>query len=60
MLNCHEATRLMSEEQERELTPRERLELRFHNLICRGCSRYRRHIGFIRRATKHLRDGETP
>jgi hypothetical protein len=59
MLTCRQSTRLMSEEHERELTARERIELRFHTLVCRGCSNYRKQIAFIRRAAKSVRDGET-
>lgn len=59
MLNCRQATRLMSEENERELTARERIELRVHNMMCKGCTQYRKQIGFIRRATRALREGDT-
>lgn len=59
MLSCRDATRLMSEEHERELTARERLEIRMHNLMCRGCTNYRKQIAFIRRAARRLRDGST-
>ena len=59
MLSCRDATRLMSEENERELTARERLEIRMHNLMCRGCTNYRKQIAFIRRAARRLRDGST-
>lgn len=37
MLSCKEATRLMSEGQDRPLALRERIALRLHTLICRGC-----------------------
>lgn len=57
MLNCRESTRLMSEEQDRKLTTRERMALRFHNLMCSGCTNYRKHMGFIRCATRALREG---
>ena len=58
MLTCHQSTRLMSEEQERELRTRERMELRMHTLLCRGCSNYRKQIAFIRRAAKAVREGD--
>ncbi|MEJ2576812.1 MAG: zf-HC2 domain-containing protein [Gammaproteobacteria bacterium] len=52
MLNCHHATQLMSQELDRELTRRERLALRFHVMICSGCSNFRRQMAFIRRAAR--------
>ncbi|MDX5364376.1 MAG: zf-HC2 domain-containing protein [Pseudazoarcus pumilus] len=58
MLNCRQTTRLMSEEHERPLSTRERLELRMHTLLCTGCNNYRKQIAFIRRATKAVREGE--
>ncbi|RME65895.1 MAG: zf-HC2 domain-containing protein [Alphaproteobacteria bacterium] len=41
MLNCEQATRLLSERMDRELARHERLALRLHLLICTGC----RHCG---------------
>ena len=58
MLTCRQSTRLMSEEHERELSPRERMELRMHALLCKGCRNYRKQIAFIRRAAKSVREGE--
>ncbi|MDA8416294.1 MAG: zf-HC2 domain-containing protein [Betaproteobacteria bacterium] len=44
MLNCHEATRLMSEARDRQLSVSERLHLRLHWGICTGCRRFRRQL----------------
>jgi len=57
MLNCKEATRLMSQEQDRALTLRERLALRYHTLMCIGCTNYRKHMRFLRRAAERFRTG---
>ena len=57
MLNCKQATRLMSEEQERPLSWRERVALKFHNLICSGCTNYRKHMRFMREAARRFREG---
>lgn len=57
MLTCRDTTRLLSERNERELSPRERMELRLHTLVCRGCRRYGAQISFIRRAAKAVREG---
>ncbi|TAJ16747.1 MAG: zf-HC2 domain-containing protein, partial [Rugosibacter sp.] len=40
MVNCREATRLMSEQQERELVLRERLPLKLHVMMCTGCRNF--------------------
>jgi len=40
MLNCHDATRLMSETQERELALKERMSLKLHVTICPGCRNF--------------------
>ncbi len=54
MLKCKQATQLMSEAQDRELTRSERLSLKFHLLICSGCKNYNRHLKFIRKAMQRL------
>lgn len=53
MLSCKEATHLMSEAQDRELAAGERLQLRMHLLICRGCRGFRAQIDFLRGACRH-------
>lgn len=52
MLTCREATRMMSEAQDRPLTPGERLSLRMHLLICRGCRAFDRQMDFLRAACR--------
>jgi hypothetical protein len=56
MMNCKQATELMSQEQDRELTRRERLALRLHLLICKGCNNYNKQLAFIREAMQRFRD----
>lgn len=48
MLNCHDATRLMSEAQERPLKIGERLSLKFHVSMCAGCRNFGKQMGTIR------------
>lgn len=57
MLSCKEVTRLCSEEQDRPLTLREKMNLRMHLAICRACANFRRQVGFLRLATRRYRDG---
>lgn len=54
MLNCKEATRLLSEAQERELGVPARLALRLHLAICTGCRNFERQAAFLRDATRRL------
>lgn len=52
MLNCHDATRLMSESQERKLSLAERMELRVHQLICSGCRNCGRQLEWMRHVAR--------
>lgn len=56
MMNCKQATQLMSQSQDRELSKRERLALRLHLLICKGCNNYNKQLAFIRQAMQRFRD----
>ncbi len=57
MMNCKDATRLMSERYERTLSLRERLALKVHTAMCRGCSNYGLHLYVLRLAARRLREG---
>jgi hypothetical protein len=48
MLNCFQASRLLSEAQERPLTLPERIGLGIHLSWCSGCRNFRRHMHAIR------------
>ena len=48
MLKCREACKLLSEAQDRKLTPRERLSLKLHLFACIQCRRYRKQLAFLR------------
>ena len=48
MLNCHDATRLMSESQEHTLKVTERLSLQLHLMVCSGCQNFNEQLGVIR------------
>lgn len=56
MMNCKQATELISQGQDRDLSKKERLGLHIHLLICRGCKNYNRHLQFIRKAMQRMRD----
>lgn len=57
MMNCREVTRLLSEGYERKLTLRERLALMMHTMRCIGCTNYGKHLAFLRKAARRLREG---
>jgi len=47
-LACDGASRLISEQMDRELSFAERLALRLHTLGCRNCPRFMRQLGLLR------------
>ena len=54
MLNCREATRLISQSMDTKLSWPRRLSIRVHLLYCVWCRRYARQLEFLRKATKHM------
>lgn len=52
MLNCHDATFLMSQSRERKLTFSERMKLRLHVGMCRGCANFDRQLPRLGDAAK--------
>jgi len=54
MLNCRQASRLVSEGQDRTLSWRERWGLRMHLWMCSNCRRFERQIRLMRRAFSML------
>ncbi len=44
MMNCEQATRLMSDGRERDLSLRERAAIKIHTLMCDGCSNFNAQI----------------
>ena len=56
MLTCKEASRLISQRQDRELSVGERLALRMHLALCAGCVRVSDQVDFLRRALTRYRE----
>lgn len=54
MLSCKDVSRLNSQAQERRLTGRERLGVRLHLLICKGCREFARRLQTLRAACRQL------
>ena len=47
MMNCEQATRLLSDAQERELSLKERASLKIHVLMCSGCNNFSRQMQLL-------------
>lgn len=64
MLSCKDATRRMSEAEDRDLELVEQLELGVHLAMCKGCRNYREHLRVLRQASRaykqHLLSDDTP
>lgn len=52
MLNCKEATRLISESQERKLSLLEIMPLKFHVMMCSGCKNFSLQVPFLSQAMR--------
>lgn len=59
MLNCKQATELMSQERERSLRIGERLGLCFHVAMCSGCRNFRKQMAFLHVACTRYPDAGT-
>lgn len=46
--NCKEMTRLISEAMDQPLSPRQKIQLKIHLLICPGCAHFQRHLNGLR------------
>ena len=55
-INCKEAARLVSEGLDKELPVEERLRLRAHLAICRGCKNLSDRLAFLRKAVRKMVD----
>jgi cytochrome c-type biogenesis protein CcmH/NrfG len=54
MLNCREATRLISQSMDARLPWHRRLAIRVHLLYCVWCRRYAAQLQFLHKATREL------
>lgn len=53
---CRQATRLLSEAQDRPLALQERWPLQAHLFACQNCRNFEAQLGFLRRAARHQAD----
>ncbi|MDD2686067.1 MAG: hypothetical protein PHY62_07905 [Gallionella sp.] len=54
MLDCKQNTELLSQSYERPVTLGERIAMRMHLLMCRGCRNFEKQLVFIRKAAREL------
>lgn len=58
MMNCKQATQLISEGQERPLTFKERMALKIHLMMCAGCENFNTQMGTLRQLTRRFVKGK--
>lgn len=52
MMNCRNATRLLSDAQDRQLSLQERAALKFHLMMCSACRNFGTQMDALRRLTR--------
>ncbi len=52
MLNCKDASRLISEGQDRKLSQREKIGLRLHLWMCDSCRLFEKQVAHLRQALR--------
>lgn len=52
MMNCKQATRLISESQDRSLSLAEKMSLKVHVMMCTGCKNFSLQVPFLSKAMK--------
>lgn len=57
MMNCKQATRLISESRDRPLSLPERMTLKMHVMMCTGCKNFSLQIPFLSQAMKAYAKG---
>jgi len=58
MLNCRQASRLISEAQERPLSLSEKISLKLHVLMCAGCKNFSLQVPFLSKAMRAYAQGK--
>lgn len=56
MMNCHDATFLLSQGRDRKLTFSERMKLRLHTGMCSSCAEFERQLPRLGAAARSLAD----
>ncbi|PKO62280.1 MAG: hypothetical protein CVU24_04800 [Betaproteobacteria bacterium HGW-Betaproteobacteria-18] len=56
-MNCQQATKLISESQERALSLPEKMSLKVHVMMCSGCKNFSLQVPFLSKAMKAYAKG---
>ncbi|WP_227718310.1 zf-HC2 domain-containing protein [Microbulbifer sp. Q7] len=59
-MNCKQATQLLSLQQERPLSRREKFSLRFHLMLCKACRNFSTQMDSLRTISRRYAKGEPP
>lgn len=54
MMSCKEVTHLLSQQQDRKLSPTETVALRFHLMMCSGCANFSSNMTFLRKLCERV------
>lgn len=54
MLNCKQATALISLRMDKKLTMLQKISLRLHLMMCSGCRNFSKQMGFLRQGLRKL------
>jgi predicted anti-sigma-YlaC factor YlaD len=54
MMSCKEATYLLSQRQDRKLSATEAMALRFHLMMCSGCTNFGNNMAFLRKTCERI------
>ncbi|MDY0208227.1 MAG: zf-HC2 domain-containing protein [Pseudomonas sp.] len=58
MMNCKEATALMSQQMDHPLILTERMSLKLHLMMCSGCHNFNQHMHDLREITRTYAKGK--
>lgn len=58
MISCKKSTELMSQQMDRKLSTYETMALRFHLMMCVGCTNFKRNMDFMRTACNRAGEGK--
>lgn len=60
MLNCRQATLLISQSQDRELTRKEKIALKIHLILCSACRKFNKQISSLKGLSQMYVDEKAP
>lgn len=59
MMSCKEATHLISQQLDRKLSAGEAMSLKFHLMMCTGCTNFKNNMAFLRKACERITSDAT-